>query len=250
MTFLIYTAAAMLLGVLTSISPCPMATNIAAISYVGRRVGDARSVVAAGLLYTLGRSVTYAALAAAISAFALSIPAVSRWLQGVMPLVLAPLFLLLGMFLTGLVTMEFAGTGISQRLQQRIDALGPWGAFVLGALLAVSFCPTSAWLFFGLLTLVFGAEVGTIAAELSRFGVVLPQEAPAGSLVTMPMVYGLGTALPVLLVAFVMAYSAASIGRTYNVLSKFEWWARQITGWIFVALGTLFASRNVFELGV
>ena len=118
----------MLLGVLTSISPCPMANNIAAISYVGRRVGDAGAVVLAGVLYTLGRSLVYAGLAVAIAAGALSIPAVSRFLQSYMPLVLAPLFLLLGMLLTGLVAADFGGMGMSDRMQRRIDAMGLKGA--------------------------------------------------------------------------------------------------------------------------
>ena len=63
----------------------------------------------------------------------------------------------------------------------------------------------------------------------------------------MPVIYGIGTALPVLLVAFLLAYSAKSVGKTYNVLAKTEWWARQVTGWFFVVLGTYFALKYGFD---
>jgi cytochrome c biogenesis protein CcdA len=99
MTYLLYVLAALYLGLLTSISPCPLATNIAAISYVARKVGNTRMVVHAGLLYTLGRCLLYLALAALLTMTALSIPAVSIFLQKYMHVVLGPVFLLLGMFL-------------------------------------------------------------------------------------------------------------------------------------------------------
>ena len=101
-TYLLYVFAALYLGVLTSISPCPLATNIAAISYIGRKLENPRLVINAGLLYTLGRCVLYLGLAALLTTTALSIPAVSLFLQKYMHLALGPIFLLLGMFLVGL----------------------------------------------------------------------------------------------------------------------------------------------------
>ena len=248
MTNVLYILAALYLGVLTSISPCPLATNIAAISYVGRKVGNTRLVVNAGLLYTLGRCVVYLALAALLTTTALSIPAVSIFLQKYMHLVLGPIFLLLGMFLVGLITVSGGGTMMSERMQARVDAMGIWGALLLGILFALSFCPTSAAWFFGLLALTMGSEAGAITGVLEKVGIALPQASlPGGSLV-LPLVYGVGTALPVLVVAFLLAYSAKSVGKTYKVLSNVEWWARMITGWLFILVGIWFSLTYVFEL--
>jgi cytochrome c biogenesis protein CcdA len=245
--YLLYAGAALYLGVLTSISPCPLATNIAAISYVGRRVGDSRAVMGAGFLYTLGRCLLYLGLAVLLASTAMSIPAVSRFLQKYMDLVLGPIFLLLGMFLVGLITTSLGGASMSEGMQKRVDAMGVWGAFLLGVLFAVSFCPTSAAWFFGLLALMMGSEAGAITVVLAKVGISLPEASLPGSTFVLPVIYGVGTAVPVLLVAFLLAYSAKSIGKTYNILSKVEWWARQVTGWIFVILGVYFAFKYVFE---
>lgn len=246
--YLLYAGAALYLGVLTSISPCPLATNIAAISYVGRRVGNSRAVMGAGFLYTVGRCLLYLALAVLLASTAMSIPAVSLFLQKYTHLVLGPIFLILGMFLVGLITTNLGGATMSEGMQQRVDAMGVWGALLLGVLFAVSFCPTSAAWFFGLLALMMGSEAGAITSVLTKVGISLPQASLPGSTFVLPVIYGVGTAVPVLLVAFLLAYSAKSVGKTYNMLSKIEWWARQITGWIFVLAGVLFSLKYIFEV--
>jgi cytochrome c biogenesis protein CcdA len=247
-TYLLYALAALYLGVLTSISPCPLATNIAAISYIGRKVENPRLVINAGLLYTLGRCVLYLGLAGLLTTTALSIPAVSVFLQKYMHLVLGPVFLLLGMFLVGLITVSGGGTMMSDRMQKRVDAMGVWGALLLGILFAVSFCPTSAAWFFGLLALTMGSEAGAITAVLAKIGIALPTASIPGGAILLPLIYGVGTALPVIVVAFLLAYSAQSVGKTYNVLSKIEWWARMATGWLFILVGAYFALAYVFEV--
>jgi cytochrome c-type biogenesis protein len=248
--YLLYAGVALYLGVLTSISPCPLATNIAAISYVGRRVGDSRQVMAAGFLYTLGRCVLYLALAAILATTAMSIPAVSIFLQKYMHLVLGPIFLLLGLFLVGLITASVGGAAMTEGMQKRIDKMGVWGALLLGVLFALSFCPTSAAWFFGLIALIMGSEAGAITTVLERVGVSLPEASLPGGTLVLPLIYGIGTALPVLVVAFLLAYSVQSVGKAYNVLSKIEWWARQITGWTFVLAGVYFSLKYVFEVNV
>ena len=147
--FLVAAASAFWLGILTSISPCPLATNIAAISYIGRRVENPRRVLLAGLLYTIGRVVAYLGLAFLLVTTALSVPHVSMFLQKYMLLALGPVLVLVGMVLVGLIDPRFGGRGVSASLQQRIQALGLWGALLLGVLFALAFCPTSAALFFG-----------------------------------------------------------------------------------------------------
>lgn len=246
--YLLYAVSALYLGVLTSISPCPLATNIAAISYIGRKVEDSRLVINAGLLYTLGRCLLYLGLAALLTTTALSIPAVSIFLQKHMHVFLGPIFLLLGMFLVGLITVSSGGMMISEGMQKRIDAMGIWGALLLGILFAVSFCPTSAAWFFGLLALIMGSRAEGISTVLAKVGITLPEASLPGSTVVLPLIYGIGTALPVLLVAFLLAYSAKSVGKTYNVLSRVEWVARMTTGWIFIAVGIYFDAKFIFEV--
>jgi cytochrome c-type biogenesis protein len=245
--YLLFIAASLFLGVLTSISPCPLATNIAAISYVGRKVANSRWVLAAGLLYTLGRCLLYLSLAVMIAATAMSIPAVAIFLQHYIELFLGPIFLVIGAFLLELITFDTGGAALSERLQKKIDTLGVWGALALGVLFAVAFCPTSAALFFGLLAIIFGAECGAATSILERAAIVLPSAVPPGAVFVLPLIYGIGTALPVLLMAFLLAYSVKSIGKAYKVLSQVEWWARRITGWIFVIAGFYFSLAFVFQ---
>jgi cytochrome c biogenesis protein CcdA len=246
--YLLYITAALYLGVLTSISPCPLATNIAAISYIGRKVENSRLVINAGLLYTAGRCLLYLVLAVLLTTTALSVPAVSLFLQKYTHLVLGPIFLLLGMFLVGLISVTSGGTVMSEGMQKRVDAMGIWGALLLGILFAVSFCPTSAAWFFGLLALVMGSEAGAITLVLERVGITLPDASLPGGAFVLPLIYGIGTALPVLMVAFLLAYSAQSVGKMYNVLAKVEWCARMITGGIFILVGAYFSLRYVFEV--
>ena len=119
---------ALWLGILTSISPCPLATNIAAISYIGRKVGNSRQVFLTGLLYTLGRTAAYLALAVVLVASVLSVPQIAMFLQKYMHLVLGPILIIVGMFLLGLIELNMGGKGMGEGLQKRVDAMGIWGA--------------------------------------------------------------------------------------------------------------------------
>ena len=120
---------------------------------------------------------------------------------------------------------------------------------LLGVLFAVSFCPTSAAWFFGLLALIMGSEAGAIDGVLARMGITLPDAALTGGSFVLPLVYGIGTALPVLAVAILLAYSAQAVGKTHNILSKVEWCARMVTGWIFIFVGVYFSLKHVFGVG-
>jgi cytochrome c-type biogenesis protein len=223
--FVVGVGSALWLGILTSISPCPLATNIAAISYIGRKLGNARQVFLTGLLYTLGRTVAYLALAFVLVASVLSVPQLSLFLQKYMHLVLGPILIVVGMFLLGLIELNLGGKGMGEGLQKRVDSMGIWGALLLGFVFALTFCPTSAALFFGSL---------------------IPLSLKVNSSFALPMVYGVGTALPVLVFAVLLATSGQSVGKAYNVLAKIEWWARMATGVVFVALGIYFSLKYVF----
>jgi len=224
--FAVGVGSALWLGILTSISPCPLATNIAAISYIGRKVGNSRQVFLTGLLYTIGRTLAYLGLAFVLVASVLSVPQISLFLQKYMHLVLGPILIVVGMFLLGLIELDTGGGGMGKGLRKRVDALGIWGALLLGIVFALTFCPTSAALFFGSL---------------------VPLSLKVNSSVALPVVYGVGTALPVMVFATLLATSAQSVGKAYNVLAKIEWWARMITGWIFVLVGIYFSLKYVFK---
>ena len=189
-------------------------------------------------------SVPYAVaplLATILVATALSSRSASLFLQRYVHLALGPIFIVLGIVLLGLVTIGAGGTLMNERIRRRVDAMGIWGSLLLGILFAASFCPTSAAWFFGLLALVMGSQAEAVTAVLARVGLVLPEHVVGGANVLLPVVYGVGSAVPVLLVASLLAYSAQAVGKTYNALAKIEWWARMATGWLFVGLGLLLA---------
>lgn len=218
-------ATALWQGVLTSISPCPLATNIAAISYIGRKVSQPRLVLAAGLLYTLGRMLAYVVLGALIVAGLLAMSATSQALQKYMYLALGPLLIIVGMFLLELLSFGVHSAGMSERLQARVDRAGIWGAGLLGIIFALTFCPISAALFF----------LGLIPLAVERHSPLL-----------LPAVFGVGTALPVVVFAVLIALGAQQVGRAFNKLAAFELWARRITGAVFILVGIYLTLKYVF----
>jgi cytochrome c-type biogenesis protein len=218
-------ATALWLGILTSISPCPLATNIAAVSYISRRVEKRRIAIASGLLYTAGRTATYVLLGMILSASLLSIPDISFYLQKYMNQLLGPLLILVGMFLLELITLP-VGTGNSwgQRIQVNADKLGIWGAGALGFVFALSFCPVSAALFFGSL---------------------IPLSVKASSAIALPALYGIGTALPVIAFGAVVVFGAKGLGTAFKRVSTFEAWARRITGTVIILVGIWMTVRFI-----
>jgi len=228
MTEYVFSAvSALWLGVLTSISPCPLATNLAAISYIGRKAGSPRQVFLTGLLYTLGRTVAYLGLACVLVTSVLAVPQVSLFLQSSMHQVLGPLLIIVGMLLTGLIQIRSTSGGVGESLKTKVDALGIWGALLLGVVFALTFCPTSAALFFGSL---------------------MPLSLKVKSQLTLPIAYGVGSALPAIVFAGLLATSTQLVGKFFNILTKVEWWARMFTGAIFIGLGLYFALKYIFQV--
>lgn len=215
------------LGILTSISPCPLATNIAAISYVGRRVGEPGKTFQAGLLYTLGRTAAYTVIGIILVSSLLSAPVLSHLLQKYMNKFLGPILIVVGLILLKVVSFSFSGGGISEKLQRRVDGMGVWGGAFLGLLFALSFCPTSAALFFGSL---------------------LPLAIQQNSSIILPAVYGVATGLPVFIFALLIALGANQIGTAFNLITHFETWARRITGLIFILVGIYYTMINLFGI--
>jgi hypothetical protein len=214
------------LGIWTAVQPCPMATNIAAISYLGRRVDSPRWVLLAGLLYAVGRTLAYVVLAVLL-AEGVQAGRVSIFLQTRVHELIGPVLIVLGMFFLDLLYINWSGPGVSEKMQKRVDALGVWGALPLGLFCALAFCPISAVCFFGSL-------LALLAANDSR--------------IILPSVYGLGTALPVVAFALLIALSAQAVGKAFNMLTQVVWWVQRATGVVCLAIGIHFSLKYIFGL--
>jgi len=215
-SYFVALGSAVWLGILTSISPCPLATNIAAISYIGKRVDRPGAVLLSGLMYTVGRTLTYVALGILVVASLLSIPDVALFLQHNMNKALGPVLVIVGLLLLDLFNIRLPSLGAGQKITGRVEKWGVWGAGALGFLFALSFCPVSAALFFGSL---------------------IPLAVEHQSSVMMPVVYGIGTALPVVAFAILIALGAKKVATVFNKISAFEKWARRVTAVVFIFAG-------------
>jgi sulfite exporter TauE/SafE len=211
-------AMALWFGILTSVSPCPLATNIAAVSYIGGQISTKRGVFVAGVLYMFGRMLTYTVLGAILVSSAQHVPAVANFLQKYMNILLGPFLILIGLILLNIIKFSMGeGAGIiANKLQGRIKHFGLFGAGLLGIIFALSFCPVSAALFFGSLFSV---------AVKNNSGIILPS------------IYGIGTALPVLGFAIIMGISTRMLSKAYDKVSAFEIRARRVTATIFIIAG-------------
>ena len=212
------------LGILTSISPCPLATNIAAVSFISRNLGSSRKVLWSGLLYAAGRMLTYVAIAVLAVASLLSLPEVSFFLESNMHKIIGPLLIVVGIVLLDVLPISFSASFAGNSLQEKAGKWGLWGSGLLGIIFALTFCPLSAALFFGSL---------------------IPLAIDGKSAVMMPSIYGLGTALPVVAFALVMVFSVKSIGKIFDKLTEIEKWVRKLTAVIFIGAGIYLLLKNL-----
>lgn len=218
---------ALWLGLMTSISPCPLATNIAAISYMGKDTSSSRKIILSGAVYTFGRILVYTVLGALVVLGLLSIPSLSFFLQRHMNSIMGPVLVITGMFLLELLTLPGRGSALWARMQTRLSGRGYLGAFLLGGAFALSFCPVSAALFFG-----------------SLIPLAIKQE----SFLLLPSLFGLATGIPVILFALLIATGAQQMGRWFNRVSQVELWARRIAGVTFIC-GGIYLTLN-YSFGI
>jgi cytochrome c biogenesis protein CcdA len=213
---------AFILGLLTAVSPCPLATNITAIGFIGKDIENRHRIFINGLLYTLGRVVTYTVLGFILipilregaSMFAVQ-KAVSKYGE----ILIAPLLIVIGIYMLDLIKLNIPKISINGEYVKK-RTKGSWGALFLGILFSLAFCPSSGIFFFGMLIPLSAAEAG---------GYLLP------------VVYAIATGLPVILVAWVLAYSVAGLGKFYNRIQSFEKWFRKIVAILFIAVGIYYA---------
>ncbi len=208
---------ALLLGLITAISPCPMATNIAAIAYVSRRVKERRYAVITGTLYTLGRMFSYSVLGILIIVGGLEIPGLASFLQDFGEQVLGPLLIVIGVIMLSINRMPFSlGRGRLSPIGGKVADWGMIGGFLLGALFALAFCPYSAVLFFGLL---------------------IPLSLKSAGGVALPAVYAIGTGLPVLVFGVLISLGVARVSTWLNAVTRAEKIIRVAVSIIFIGVG-------------
>ncbi len=208
---------ALLLGLLTAISPCPMATNIAAIAYVSRKVTERRYAVMTGILYTLGRMLSYSVLGILIIVAGLEIPGVASFLQDFGEQILGPLLIVVGLIMLNIGRFSFSlGGGKLASIGGKVADLGMIGGFLLGALFALAFCPYSAVLF---------------------FGVLIPLALKSTGGVALPAVFAIGTGLPVLVFGTLIAAGITRVSTWLNAIAHVERVIRMMVSIIFIGVG-------------
>lgn len=208
---------ALFLGLITAISPCPLATNIAAIAYISRRVAEQRYAIITGALYTLGRMFSYSVIGILIIVIGLEIPAIALFLQGVGEKVLGPLLIVVGVLMLFIDKISFGrGSGILTSLGNKVANWGMLGGFLLGVIFALAFCPYSAVLYFGLLIPLALKSTGGIG---------------------LPAVFAIGTGLPVLVIGTLLSLGIAGVTSWLNTLSRVEKIIRIIVAIIFIGVG-------------
>lgn len=211
------TLSALLLGLITAISPCPLATNIAAIGYVSRRVRERRYAIITGALYTLGRMFSYSVIGVIIIVAGLEIPGVASFLQDFGEQALGPILIVVGviMLIADRISLGLGGGKLSA-LGTKVADWGLIGAFLLGALFALAFCPYSAALF---------------------FGVLIPLALKSAGGVALPAVYAIGTGLPVLVFGTLLSAGVASVSNWLNAVTRVERIIRVAVSIIFIGVG-------------
>lgn len=207
-------------GILTSISPCPLATNIAAVSFLSKKISRPSFVLLNGMIYTLGRAAFYTLLGVILSYFLSSIPIVSDFLQTKMSYIAGPIMIILGILLLDIISLKLPSFQLKEQSKEKLDKMGFIGSFAIGFLFASMLCPVSAAFFFSNL----------LQSNGNVFVLIL---------------YGFGTGLPVLLFAFVLAFCAEKISSLYKATTTFETYARKITAIIFIGVGIYSLVRNL-----
>lgn len=233
MTIWVGIVSALWLGIQTSISPCPLATNIAAVAFLGRSVSNPRRVLLSGLIYAIGRTVAYVGLSVVILwALKDQIAAgsvLSNVLQKYGLIVIGPLLILLGMLLLNMLTLPGSLNLVGAGLQERAAKGGLWWSGALGFIFAMSFCPASAALFFLLL---------------------IPLSASQGSMVVLPTLYGIGTALPVIIFALLMVFANQYVAKTFDRLTVVEKWVRIAAGVVFIVAGMFYCLTIIYGVKI
>ena len=211
---------AIVLGLMTAISPCPLATNITAIGFISKDITDKRRVFISGLVYTLGRAISYTVLAVVLF-FGASKFQVTQLFQGWGERLLGPILIVIGLFMLDFIKINFPGlSNITQKLGEK--SKGSYiGTLFLGMAFALAFCPYSGVLYFTML---------------------IPITVASASGLYLPVLFAIATGLPVIVFAWFLAYAVGNVGKLYNGIKSFELWFRRIVGTLFIGVGIYYVT--------
>ena len=207
---------AFVLGLMTAISPCPLATNITATAYISKNISSKRKVFLSGILYSLGRAFTYTTIGL-ILFFGASKFHIARFFNQNGEKYLGPLLIIIGLIMLNVIRLNFFGkSNFSEKLSEKFKDKGLLGSFLIGAVFALAFCPYSGALYFGML---------------------IPMTISSVDGLYLPIIFAFGTGLPVLIFTYLLAFAASSVGSFYNKITKIEKAMRTVAGVVFILTG-------------
>jgi cytochrome c-type biogenesis protein len=209
---------AFVLGIMTAISPCPLATNISAIGFISKDIDNRKRIFWNGILYALGRTISYTLLAIILISIlkqGASIYKIQKYISTYGEMFIGPLLIIIGFFMLDIIKLNFSLTHHITKNSENKKPRG-WGALWLGIILALAFCPYSGILYFGgLIPLALSTKTGFI----------------------LPIIFAFATALPVIIFAWVLAFALSSVGNIYHHIKNFEFWFRRIVAGVFIIIG-------------
>lgn len=215
---------ALILGLMTAISPCPLATNITAIGFIGRDIENRNRVFYNGLVYTLGRAVAYTILALIIFLGADQF-SLSGVFQRYGEKIIGPLLLIIGLLMLDVLNIKFPGVSKLTKRYEKNGVKNYWDVLAIGILFALAFCPYSGVLYFGML---------------------IPMTISSASGLYLPVVFAIATGIPVIIFAWLIAYTISGVGAVYNKLKTFEIWFRRIISVVFMLVGIYYIITVYF----
>jgi cytochrome c biogenesis protein CcdA len=212
---------ALLLGLMTAISPCPLATNITAIGFISKDIENRNRVFFNGLFYTLGRAITYTSLALIIF-LGVDQLKFSGFFQRYGEKFIGPVLIVIGLFMLDIVKMNFPWFSRLTSGMQKKTKWSYFDAVLLGLVFALAFCPYSGVLYFGML---------------------VPMTVNSASGLYLPLIFAIATGIPVIILAWVLAYAVSGVGNVYNKIKSFEFWFRRAIALLFILVGIYYIIR-------
>lgn len=206
---------ALVLGLMTAISPCPLATNITAVGFISKDIQNRNKVFINGLIYTLGRSLSYTLLAVVL-VYSADQFRISGFLQMYGEKIIGPLLILIGLFMLDFIRVNFPGLSFITDRFNRKGISGYWDVLLLGIVFALAFCPYSGVLYFGML---------------------IPMTISSSEGILLPLVFAVATGIPVIIFAWLIAYTISGVGSFYNRMKTFEIWFRRVIAVVFIGIG-------------
>jgi len=215
---------AFLLGILTAISPCPLATNITAIAFISKDIENKKRVFYNGLIYTLGRAISYTAIGV-IFFFGANQFKIAGFLQKYGERILGPVLIVLGFFMLDLIKIKLPfSSNLSDRIGNNAQGGKFWNVLLMGIVFALAFCPYSGVLYFGMLIPI------TISSATGLY---------------LPLVFAIGTGLPVIIISYLIAFTVSGVGGFYNKLKIFEFWFRRVVAVVFIGAGVYYVYQFI-----